>query len=108
MICDADSRIGCGKNGIEEIKSHPFFYGFDWNNVRQVTSTRNLSPHVPQLKSITDTSYFPIEELDSVPEYVSCEHDHEEEGQYEQGQKDLAFVGYTFKRFDYLTRKDAI
>ncbi|KAI8066188.1 serine/threonine-protein kinase orb6 [Thamnidium elegans] len=96
LMCDADVRLGI--NGIEEIKSHPFFYGFDWKSVR----SNGVSPHVPQLTSITDTSYFPIDELDSIPEYIT---QYEEPESYE---KDLAFVGYTFKRFDYLTRKDVI
>lgn len=77
-----------------------------------ISSTRNTSPHVPQLKSITDTSYFPIDELDSIPEYIN-NHLHEDDedgegGQDSYNQKDLAFVGYTFKRFDYLTRKNVI
>jgi protein-serine/threonine kinase len=99
LLCDAEHRLGTGKQGIDEIKSHPFFYGFQWDTVRQATS----SPHVPQLKSITDTSYFPLDELDSIPEYITHE---EHEAEYEQEQKDLAFVGYTYKRFDYLTKKD--
>lgn len=114
LICDADSRLGTGKQGIQEIKSHPFFYGFDWSSVRD-TTTRNMSPHVPQLKSITDTSYFPVEgELGSLSEihqhsYSEGQDDHnsmDEDDEFGQQQKDLAFVGYTYKRFDYLTRKN--
>lgn len=101
LLCDAEHRLGTGKNGIEEIKTHPFFYGFNWNTIRE-----SMSPHVPQLKSITDTSYFPLDELESIPEYITSHHD--DEIHYEQEQKDLAFVGYTYKRFDYLTKKDVI
>lgn len=32
MICDADSRLG--KNGVEEIKAHPFFANTDWEGLR--------------------------------------------------------------------------
>jgi len=32
MICDADKRLG--RNGVKEIKDHPFFDGFDFDNVR--------------------------------------------------------------------------
>ncbi|KAL9537829.1 Serine/threonine-protein kinase [Mucor bainieri] len=115
LICDADSRLGTGKHGIQEIKSHPFFYGFDWSSVRD--TTRNMSPHVPELKSITDTSYFPVEgELGSLSEihqhsYPEEEDDRnsmDEDDEFDQQQKDLAFVGYTYKRFDYLTRKNAL
>ena len=33
LICESDNRLG--RNGAEEIKSHPFFDGFDWSTVRQ-------------------------------------------------------------------------
>jgi len=29
-----------GANGIHEIKNHPFFKGFDWENVRQMKSPK--------------------------------------------------------------------
>lgn len=54
-----------GRNGAEEIKAHPFFYGINWEQLRN-----ERSPHIPQLKSITDTSYFPIEELEAVPDTI--------------------------------------
>ena len=44
-----------------------------------------------------------MEELADVPET------HEEDDTPDVGdEKDLAFIGYTFKKFDYLTRKKAI
>ena len=33
LITDADERLG--RNGVEEIKAHPFFKGFDWEGVRK-------------------------------------------------------------------------
>lgn len=63
MICDHEHRLG--RNGAEEIKAHPFFYGINWEQLRN-----ERSPHIPQLKSITDTSYFPIEELEAVPDTI--------------------------------------
>jgi protein-serine/threonine kinase len=48
---------------VEEIKAHPYFAGFNWDTVRE-----SVAAHVPQLQSITDTSYFPTEDLDQVPE----------------------------------------
>ncbi|KAI8084868.1 kinase-like protein [Halteromyces radiatus] len=100
LICEPESRLG--RNGVEEIKAHPFFYGVNWQGIRE-----EPSPHVPQLRSITDTSYFPTEELDSVPEAVdSTNHGYSVDGV--NTQKDLAFVGYTFKRFDYLTKKNIL
>ena len=117
LICDPEGRLG--RNGPDEIKQHPFFYGINWEQIRN-----ERSPHIPQLRSITDTSYFPTEELDAVPDAV------DNQGKYQttsrifnylpsfsclgystdtvNAQKDLAFVGYTFKRFDYLTRKNVL
>lgn len=43
---------------IDQIKAHPFFYGVDWDSIRHIDA-----PFVPHLKSITDTSYFPTDEL---------------------------------------------
>ncbi|TFK23286.1 AGC/NDR protein kinase [Coprinopsis marcescibilis] len=80
MITSADQRAT-----VEQIKRHTFFYGVDWNAIRQIDA-----PFVPRLSSITDTSYFPTDEIDQVtndtPDASSAD-------------KDLAFLGYTFKRF---------
>lgn len=48
---------------VDQIKAHPFFYGVDWATIRQIDA-----PFVPHLRSITDTSYFPTDELPQVPE----------------------------------------
>jgi len=83
LITSADQRMN-----IQQIKAHPFFYGVDWATIRIIDA-----PFVPHLKSITDTSYFPTDQLDQVPE----EFETPEPGG--TAQKDLAFLGYTFKRF---------
>ncbi|RUP03060.1 kinase-like domain-containing protein, partial [Jimgerdemannia flammicorona] len=94
LICNPEHRLG--RRGAEEIKAHPFFYGVDWNHIREMRS-----PHVPELTSITDTRYFPTEDLEKMPDTF----DH---GYSSSDQKDLAFVGYTFKRFDFVTRKNPL
>ena len=67
---------------VEQIKKHPFFYGVDWNMIRNIEA-----PFIPRLRSITDTSYFPTDELDQVPD--------EPVGADTTGaHKDLAFLGY--------------
>jgi hypothetical protein len=43
MISDVEDRIG--KNGIEEIKIHPFFNGLDWKRIRE-----KRPPYVPEVK----------------------------------------------------------
>jgi protein-serine/threonine kinase len=67
---------------VNQIKSHPFFYGADWSTIRQIEP-----PWVPELSSITDTSYFPTDELGDVPNYL-------ERAEPMTAEKDLAFLGY--------------
>lgn len=102
LVCDAEYRLG--RLGVQEIKAHPFFYGVNWDTLRS-----EPSPYVPQLSSITDTSHFPTEELDAIPEAVDAHHMPQDYAtDTVNAQKDLAFVGYTFKRFDNLTRKNIL
>ncbi|KAI0068871.1 AGC/NDR protein kinase [Artomyces pyxidatus] len=82
LITSADRRLK-----IDQIKAHPFFYGVDWEAIRQIDA-----PFVPRLRSITDTSYFPTDELEQGPEEPAG-------GDASDANKDLAFLGYTFKRF---------
>ncbi|KAF7432976.1 Serine/threonine-protein kinase [Pleurotus ostreatus] len=81
LITSAEKRLQ-----VEQIKVHPFFYGVDWDTIRSIDA-----PFVPHLRSITDTSYFPTDELEQVPE--------EAPAATGNAAKDLAFLGYTFKRF---------
>jgi len=76
-----------GRLTVNEIKSHPFFYGVDWNFLRHI-----IPPWVPKLQSITDTSHFPTDELGDVSNYL-------ERAESMTAEKDLAFLGFTFKRF---------
>ena len=48
LICDHEHRLG--KSGVAEIKSHAFFEGVDWENIR-----KGDSPYTPKLKDPTDT-----------------------------------------------------
>lgn len=51
MVCPADRRLGL--NGSAEIKKHPFFKGFDWNNIQKMKPS-----FIPELKHDWDTAYF--------------------------------------------------
>ena len=51
FITVPENRLG--RNGIDEIKKHPFFKGFDWDNILKLKP-----PFVPKLSSSTDTKYF--------------------------------------------------
>jgi protein-serine/threonine kinase len=67
---------------VNQIKAHPFFYGADWNALRHFEP-----PFVPHLQSITDTSYFPTEDLQDTPDQLELV-----EGV--GAEKDLAFLGW--------------
>ncbi|CAM9013349.1 unnamed protein product [Wickerhamomyces anomalus] len=108
LLTHSEHRLG-RHGGAQEIKSHPFFRGVDWETIRNVDA-----PFIPKLKSITDTRFFPTDELENVPENPALI---KAERQREQGKvnnsggdskEDLPFIGYTYSRFDYLTRKNAL
>ena len=98
LLTSADRRLSTA----DDIKSHPFFRGVDWNSIRQVTA-----PFVPKLSSITDTTYFQTEELDQIPDGPPALA--QQPGANGAPDKvDLPFIGYTYSRFDYLTKKNAL
>ncbi|WOO77094.1 Serine/threonine-protein kinase CBK1 [Vanrija pseudolonga] len=86
MLCEAERRLT-----VEQLKAHPFFYGVDWTTIRNIDA-----PFVPHLRSMTDTSYFPTDELDQASEAPSGA----DVGP--SATKDLAFLGYTFRRYEML------
>ena len=81
MVNDSDERLG--KNGIEEIKNHPFFKGVDWDNIRNTKA-----PFIPDIESDYDTKYFEEFEVEE-PFYPP-------EKKYKK-RKDIEFLGYTYK-----------
>lgn len=76
MMTWADSRLT-----VNQIKTHPFFYGADWSALRHIEP-----PFVPHLQSLTDTSYFPTDEFGNLPDQL-------EQVEGISAEKDLAFVG---------------
>lgn len=67
---------------VNQLKVHPFFYGADWNSLRMIEP-----PFVPRLQSITDTSYFPTDDLGNLPNAL-------EKVEAVGAEKDLAFLKY--------------
>ena len=47
-------RLGNLRNGASDVMAHPFFLGFNWD---QLKSGQMQSPHVPPLKSPTDVAH---------------------------------------------------
>jgi len=82
LVCPAESRLGI--NGADEIKSHPFFKGFDWSNVGKMKA-----PFLPNLQNDCDVKYF-----DTFPEqdpfYPT------DKKNKKKGRKDVAFMDYTY------------
>jgi len=55
-------RLGCLKNGAQDVRDHPWFKNFDWQALRDHTM---VAPYVPPLNHSEDTSNFehiPLEE----------------------------------------------
>lgn len=106
LLTSAENRLG-RYHGAEELKSHPFFKGVDWESIRKVDA-----PFIPRLRSITDTRFFPTDELENVPDSPALATAMEQrEHILKNGsnvKEDLPFIGYTYSRFDYLTRKNAL
>jgi protein-serine/threonine kinase len=103
LICDPIDRLNneATENAPSAIKAHPFFKTTNFTGLR-----KQRAPFVPELKSITDTSHFPTEELDLEGAGKALTNVNLDEPV--TAQKDLAFVGYTFKKFDQLTRRNMI
>ena len=76
-------KLRLGTNGAEEIKSHPFFNGFDWENIHKLKP-----PFIPKLKNDCDYHYFDtFEEIEPFyPKAKNC-----------QKKIDVEYIGYSYK-----------
>jgi serine/threonine kinase 38 len=85
FICDPSDRIGA--RGVDEIKSHPFFAGVDWDNL-----VESEAPWVPDLRSETDTSNF--DKFEETEPFYHSDHSSKKK----RNRKDINFIGFTFKK----------
>lgn len=85
MICESDTRLG--RNGVDEIKAHPFFNNVDWDGLRG-----QKAPYLPSVSSeISNENFdqFDVEEPFHRPT----------DSKKRAGNRkiDMNFVGYTYK-----------
>lgn len=91
LIDHPEKRLGAG--GVQEIKSHPFFRGVNWEGYR----SRERAPHRPNLKNDEDVCNFddfeedgtwvPADNLRSMRSLAGKKYEHES-----------LFIGYSFKK----------
>ena len=67
------TRLGSGKGGAAEIKSHKWFASIDW---KQLEQTKITAPFVPAVKNAFDTSNFDTYDV-KPPERPTQEYDYE-------------------------------
>jgi protein-serine/threonine kinase len=96
LVCNTENRLGRG--GADEIKSHKFFRGVDFNSLRLIRA-----PFEPKLSSNVDTTYFPTDEIDQTDNATHLKAQQSANGnptRNDAPELSLPFIGYTFKRFD--------
>ena len=55
LAWDPLTRMGCLTDGAADVKHHPFFGEISWE---KLTDMELEPPHIPELRSTTDMSYF--------------------------------------------------
>jgi serine/threonine kinase 38 len=107
LLTDSSRRIG--RNGVDEIRAHPWFSGLNWDTLRTVPApyipegSSRLKSLLSELKNVdhTSTQYVPL-----IRQITSNFDNFKEDGTIwgsniktvSRKDKDNQFIGYTFKR----------
>ncbi|KAF7912914.1 uncharacterized protein EAF01_001935 [Botrytis porri] len=98
LVCNSENRLG--RVSADEIKSHKFFRGVEFDTLRRIRA-----PFEPKLASNVDTTYFPTDEIDQTDNATHLKQAqaaaaHSGAPREEVPEMSLPFIGYTFKRFE--------
>jgi len=98
LICAAEDRYT-----FKQIKNHPWFEGIDFKNIYNETA-----PWIPDLSNETDTKYFEEVEDKNVDIFFGEEDFLTSEGVpfMSLDEKHLPFVGWTFRRYETIKKKN--
>eukprot|EP01126_Amoeba_proteus_P021675 TRINITY_DN2205_c0_g2_i13.p1 TRINITY_DN2205_c0_g2~~TRINITY_DN2205_c0_g2_i13.p1 ORF type:complete len:399 (+),score=89.44 TRINITY_DN2205_c0_g2_i13:310-1506(+) len=94
LIASPEDRIG-----YNEIVTHPWFRGTEWENIRNTTA-----PWIPDLRDEVDTSNFDEFEDPHAELFFSERHCEDSKARVALDEKDLPFVGWTYRRFEIKNR----
>ncbi|KYQ88701.1 putative protein serine/threonine kinase [Tieghemostelium lacteum] len=105
LLCEPEKRIH-----PDEIRSHPYFQGLDWDNIRSM-----IPPFVPKVQNEIDTSYFEgaetIEEgqeddedtrdelIETAKDAASCPQTILDQDEGDTSFRSMPFGGFNFQRF---------
>ncbi|KAF2076981.1 hypothetical protein CYY_001690 [Polysphondylium violaceum] len=105
-VIDLIKRLVCEKDRLktaDEIKLHPFFKNINWDTIR-----KQKAPFIPELKSPTDTSNFDeyeaLDDAESQKNKTPNKRHTSIIGKNVVKDKDLAFIGFTYKGFDAVNK----
>ena len=87
LITDSENRLG--RNGVDDIKNHPFFEAMDWSALR-----KQKAPYIPNV-----TSEISTENFDKFEEEEPFFGGADKNGKKGFGGRklDMNFIGYTYK-----------
>ena len=66
---DPNKRLGYGKNGVEELKNHPYFKDVNWEKLKNLEET---PPFIPEIKDFTDLKYIVLKDDGNIPNNSSA------------------------------------